>query len=66
MKKLFGLMLLFAAMVVSFSSCSKDDEEVFVTAEKVVGTWDVIWAEQDGESVDVRKHSVNHVANLGY
>lgn len=53
MKRLFALMLLFAAMILSFSSCSKDDEEVFVTAEKVVGTWDVIWAEQDGESMDV-------------
>ena len=53
MKKFFGLMLLFVAMILSFTSCSKDDEEAFVTAEKIVGTWDVIWAEQDGESIDI-------------
>lgn len=53
MKKFFGLMLLFVAMILSFTSCSKDDEEVFVTAEKIVGTWDVIWAEQEGESIDI-------------
>ena len=51
MKKFFGLMLLFVAMILSFTSCSKDDEEVFVTAEKIVGTWDVIWRKQEGESI---------------
>ena len=40
-------------MFLSFSSCSNDDEDVFVTTEQVIGTWDVIWAEQDGESIDV-------------
>lgn len=54
MKKLFGLMLLCATMILSLSSCSKDDE-VFVTEEEVIGTWDVIWAELDGESTDVPK-----------
>ena len=54
MKKLFGLMLLCATMVLSLSSCS-DDDEVFVTSEQIIGTWDVIWAEQDGESIDIPK-----------
>lgn len=54
MKKLFGLMLLCATMFLSLSSCS-DDDEVFVTQEQIIGTWDVIWAEQDGESTDVPK-----------
>lgn len=53
MKKIFGLILLCATMFSSFSSCSDDDEDVFVTTEQVIGTWDVIWAEQDGESIDV-------------
>lgn len=52
MKKLFGFMLLCATMFLSLSSCS-DDDEVFVTTEQIIGTWDVIWAEQDGESLDV-------------
>ena len=54
MKKLFGFMLLCAACVFVFSSCSKDEEnKVALTKEQVVGTWDVIWAEQDGESLDI-------------
>lgn len=52
MKKLFTLMLLSATLVMSFSSCSKD-EEIVLTQDQVVGTWDVFWAEQNGESMDV-------------
>lgn len=56
MKKLLGIMLLCATMVLSFSSCSKDDGDGLVlTKEQVVGTWDVVWAEQNGESMDVPK-----------
>ena len=29
MKKFFGLMLLFVAMILSFTSCSKDDEDAY-------------------------------------
>ena len=54
MKKLFGLMLLCATMVWSLYACW-DDDEVFVTQEQINGKWDVIWAVQDGESVDVTK-----------
>ena len=50
----FGLMLLCATMVLSLSSCSNDDE-VFVTSEQIIGTWDVIWVEQDGGSIDIPK-----------
>ena len=55
MKKLFSLMLLCATVVLSFTACSDDDEDngVTITKEQVVGTWDVVWAEQDGESVDI-------------
>ena len=53
MKKLFGMMLLCATMVLSFYACSEDEEQVFVTKSLVVGTWDVIWLEQDGESMNV-------------
>ncbi|MEQ3144735.1 hypothetical protein [Phocaeicola coprocola] len=41
-------------LLLSLSSCSNDDE-VFVTSEQIIGTWDVIWAEQDGESIDIPK-----------
>lgn len=53
MKKIFGLISLCVTVFLSFSSCSNDDEDIFVTTEQVIGTWDVIWAEQDGESIDV-------------
>ncbi len=54
MKKLkfLSLMLFCAFMGLSFSACS-DDEDVFVSKEDVVGTWDVIWVEQGGESMDI-------------
>lgn len=53
MRKLFSLMLLCAAMSLSFTSCSDDEDDVVLTQEAIIGTWDVVWAEQDGESIDV-------------
>lgn len=57
MKKLKFLnwMLLCAVVCLSFTACSDDDDDngVTITKEQVVGTWDVVWAEQDGESVDI-------------
>ena len=41
-------MLLCATMVYLYL-LALDDDEVFVTSEQIIGTWDVIWAEQDGE-----------------
>lgn len=34
-------------------SCSDDENDVVLTQEVIIGTWDVVWAEQDGESIDV-------------
>ncbi len=52
-------MLLCATVVLSFSSCSKDDEEnIFITKDQVIGTWDVTWAEQNGKSFDVPNGSI--------
>ncbi len=54
MKKLFSLLLVCIVCAISVSSCSKDEEnEITLTKEQVVGTWDVIWAEQNGESIDI-------------
>lgn len=50
MKKLLMIM---AILLPSFilSSCSDDDVEL--TSDTVIGTWDVVWAEAGGESTDV-------------
>lgn len=53
MRKLFNLMLLCVVMSLSFMSCSDDENDVVLTQEVIIGTWDVVWAEQDGESIDV-------------
>ncbi len=54
MKNLFRLMLLCAASCVAFSACSDDDDHaVTLTPSIVVGTWDVTYAELDGQSADV-------------
>ena len=57
MKKFAGLMLLCLAAMFTFSACSDDDElpKGESMEQLVVGTWDVVWAEQDGESLDVPK-----------
>lgn len=49
MKKILFLLVMFA----SFVSCSKDDDDFELTKEKVVGRWDVTWAQQNGESLDI-------------
>lgn len=51
--KYLSLMLLCAVMSLSFTACSDDDKDVVLTKEAVIGTWDVVWAEQNGESIDV-------------
>ena len=40
-------------MGVFVTACSDDDEDIIVTKDTIVGTWDVVWLEQDGESMDV-------------
>lgn len=51
MKKLFSRMLLLgavASMVVSFASCSKDDDKDENLKEQIVGTWDATAVKFDG------------------
>ena len=50
MKKILFLLAMLPMMV--FTACSSDDD-VDVTKELVVGTWNVTWAEIDGEETDV-------------
>lgn len=40
-------------MSLSFSACSDDEDDVVLTKELIVGTWDVVWGEVDGESLDI-------------
>lgn len=51
MKKIL-ILLMFATTLFAFSSCS-EDEEIVITPEQVIGTWDVVWGEVDGESLDI-------------
>lgn len=55
MKKLAGLMLLAMVAMFTFSACSDDDDlpKGESMEQLVVGTWDVVWAEEDGESIDI-------------
>lgn len=54
MKQVFKMMLLCAASWMVFSACSDDDDRaVMLTPSIVVGTWDVTYAEMDGQSTDV-------------
>lgn len=50
MKKILCL-LAFLPMFV-FTACS-DDNDIELTAEQVIGTWNVTWAEQNGEGTNV-------------
>lgn len=56
-KKIFGLLLLCATMALTFTSCFKDegdnDDGISLTKSQVVGTWVVVWAEQDGQGMDI-------------
>ena len=55
MKKFLKSLLLLMCFALPFVSCSDDDDELDqdVTVETVTGTWNVIWAEQGGETLDV-------------
>lgn len=52
MKKVLGLLALCLVCVFALSSCSNDDD-INLSEESLVGTWDVTYAEMDGESVDI-------------
>lgn len=52
MKKIIVFMLVLLSSTLCLSSCSKDDD-INLSKESVIGTWDVTWAEMDGESLDI-------------
>lgn len=41
-----------------FTACSDDDEDVKLTTEQVVGKWNVTWAQQGNESLDIPSGSI--------
>lgn len=52
---LFSALALFISSCIVFSSCSKDDDkdDIQLTKEMVVGTWDVTNIFENGQSTDV-------------
>lgn len=56
MKKV--LFLLAVLPMVLLSACSDDDEDVKLTTEQVVGKWNVTWAQQGNESLDIPSGSI--------
>jgi len=56
MKKI--LFLLAVLPMVLLSACSDDDEDVKLTTEQVVGKWNVTWAQQGNESLDIPSGSI--------
>lgn len=55
MKNLFKLLFLCVVSVFAFSSCAKDEDEISLSKEQLVGTWDVVWVEEGGETLDLPK-----------
>lgn len=55
MKNWFKLLFVCAVSVFAFSACSKDEDEISLSKELVTGTWDVVWVEEDGETLDLPK-----------
>lgn len=52
--KSVSVMLLCAAISFLSVSCSGDEEdEVAISRSSIIGTWDVVWMEQYGESINV-------------
>ena len=56
MKKI--LFLLAVLPMVLLSACSDDDEDVKLTTEQVVGKWNLTWAQQGNESLDIPSGSI--------
>lgn len=55
MKKIFFWSLLFCATALIAFSCSKenDNNSIHLNKETIVGTWDVIWFEQNGTEMEI-------------
>lgn len=62
MKKILFLLAMLPMMF--FTACSSDDD-VEITTSLVAGEWDVYWAEQNGESMDVPKGYIYINLNSG-
>ena len=57
MKKLLFLFAMLPILV--FTACSDDDkDDVKLTTEQVVGKWNVTWAQQGNESLDISSGSI--------
>ncbi|MCM1300124.1 MAG: lipocalin family protein [Alistipes senegalensis] len=56
MKKLLCFMLLGATTLVSFTSCSKDDDES-ISQSKIIGTWDATQVKVDGDWITIPSNS---------
>ncbi len=56
MKKLLFVMLLCAVAAVSFTSCSKDDDES-IDKNKIIGTWKAKQVQVDGDWITIPSNS---------
>ncbi|WP_298062026.1 hypothetical protein [uncultured Rikenella sp.] len=56
MKKLLCFLLLCATTVVSFTSCSKDDDKSTLK-DKIIGTWEAKQVKVDGEWIAIPSYS---------
>lgn len=56
MKKLLCFMLLCATTLVSFTSCSKEDDES-ISKSKIIGTWEAKQVKVDGDWITIPSNS---------
>jgi len=56
MKKLLSILLLCATTVVSFTSCSEDDDES-ISKDKIIGTWNAKQVNVDGDWITIPSNS---------
>lgn len=56
MKKFLSMTLLFTAMFLTFSSCSKDDDDFDYPMDTLYGTWEGISINIDGSWTDITEY----------
>lgn len=56
MKKFLSMTLLFTAMFLTFSSCSKDDDDFDYPMDTLYGTWESISINIDGSWTDITEY----------